>query len=88
MYIQPQVRGIGAGRRLLEQLLADARTIGYEVVRLESLKLLSAAHALYKSVGFVEIPPYAENSMRDYQSQEKMDAYRASAVFMELHFST
>jgi GNAT superfamily N-acetyltransferase len=88
MYIQPQVRGIGAGRRLLEQLLADARTIGYEAVRLESLKLLSAAHALYKSVGFVEIPPYAENSMRDYQSQEKMDAYRASAVFMELHFST
>jgi GNAT superfamily N-acetyltransferase len=87
MYVQPHVRGIGAGRRLLEQLLADARNIGYEAVRLESLKFLAAAHALYKSAGFVEIPPYAENSMKDYQSEEMIEAYRASAVFMELRFA-
>lgn len=86
MYVQPHVRGIGAGRRLVEQLLADARAIGYEAVRLESLKFLSAAHALYRSVGFVEITPYAENSMKDYQAAEKMDTYRFSAVFMELRF--
>ena len=43
MYVQPHVHGIGAGRLLVEQLLADARAIGYEVVRLESLKILSAA---------------------------------------------
>jgi hypothetical protein len=42
MYAQLHLRGIGAGRRLEEQLLADARVIGYEVVRLE---ILSAAHA-------------------------------------------
>jgi GNAT superfamily N-acetyltransferase len=86
MYIQPQARGLGAGRRLVEQLLVDARAIGYEVVRLESLKNLSVAHALYRSVGFVEITPYTENSMKDYQSAEKMDTYRSSAVFMELRF--
>jgi GNAT superfamily N-acetyltransferase len=86
MYVQPDVRGIGAGRRLVERLLADARVIGYEVVRLESLRFLSAAHALYRSVGFVEITPYAENSMKDYQAAEKMDTYRSSAVFMELRF--
>jgi GNAT superfamily N-acetyltransferase len=84
MYVQPHARGIGAGRRLLEQLLSDARAIGYEIVRLESLKFLSAAHALYRSVGFVEITPYAENSMKAYQPAEKMDTYRSSAVFMEL----
>jgi GNAT superfamily N-acetyltransferase len=84
MYVQPHVRGIGAGRRLVEQLLSDARAIGYEIVRLESLKFLSAAHALYRSVGFVEITPYAENSMKEYQPPETMDAYRSSAVFMEL----
>jgi N-acetylglutamate synthase-like GNAT family acetyltransferase len=84
MYVQPQVRGIGAGRRLVERLLADARAIGYETVRLESLKFLSAAHALYRSVGFVEITPYAENSMKDYQPAETMETYRSSAVFMEL----
>jgi GNAT superfamily N-acetyltransferase len=84
MYVQPHVRGIGAGRLLLQQLLSDARAIGYEAVRLESLKFLSAAHALYKSVGFVEITPYAENSMATYQPRETMDRYRSSAVFMEL----
>jgi GNAT superfamily N-acetyltransferase len=84
MYVQPHVRGIGAGRRLVERLLADARAIGYETVRLESLKFLSAAHALYRSVGFVEITPYAENSMKAYQPAETMDTYRSSAVFMEL----
>jgi GNAT superfamily N-acetyltransferase len=84
MYLQPHVRGIGAGRRLLDQLLTDARAIGYEVVRLESLKFLAPAHALYRSVGFVEITPYAENSMKAYQPAEKMETYRSSAVFMEL----
>jgi GNAT superfamily N-acetyltransferase len=85
MYVQPHVRGVGAGRLLLEQLLSDARAIGYEAVRLERLKLLSAAHALYKSVGFAEIIPYAENSMTKYQPRDTMDRYRSSAVFMELH---
>lgn len=84
MYVQPHARGIGAGRRLLERLLSDARAIGYEIARLESLKFLSAAHALYRSVGFVEITPYADNSMKEYQPAEKMDTYRSSAVFMEL----
>ena len=85
MYVQPHVRGVGAGRFLLQQLLSDARAIGYEVVRLESLKFLSAAHALYKSVGFAEITPYAENSMTKYQPRDTIDKYRSSAVFMELH---
>ena len=84
MYVQPHVRGVGAGRLLLQQLLSDARAIGYEAVRLESLMFLSAAHALYKSAGFVEVAPYAENSMTRYQPGDTLDRYRASAVFMEL----
>jgi GNAT superfamily N-acetyltransferase len=86
MYVQPHMRGAGAGRLLLERLLADARSIGYQVVRLESLKVLSAAHALYKSVGFAEITPYAENSMKEYQPAETLDTYHSSALFMELRF--
>ncbi|MES2936632.1 MAG: GNAT family N-acetyltransferase [Pseudomonadota bacterium] len=84
MYVQPRARGLGVGRLLVERLLADARAIGYTAVRLESLKVLEAAHALYRSVGFKEIAPYAENSMKDYQSAEKLDTYRSSALFMEL----
>lgn len=84
MYVQPRARGIGAGRRLLERLLDDARAIGYKTVRLESLKALAAAHALYRSAGFVDVPAYAENSMEDFQAPDTMDRYRSSAVFMEL----
>jgi GNAT superfamily N-acetyltransferase len=84
MYVQPTARGVGAGRLLVDQLLSDARAMRFKTVRLESLRALSAAHALYRSVGFREIEPYAENSMRDYQSPEATEAYRSSAIFMEL----
>lgn len=84
MYVQPSMRGLGAGRALVERLIQDAKELGYLTVRLESLKALSAAHALYRSVGFVEIDPYSENSMKAYQPPETLGAYRTSAVFMEL----
>lgn len=87
MYLRPQARGVGAGRRLLRQLLDDARTIGYRSVRLESLRALAPAHALYRSAGFVEIPPYSQNSMEAYQPAGTMERYRSSALFMELHLA-
>ncbi|NML46397.1 GNAT family N-acetyltransferase [Ramlibacter sp. G-1-2-2] len=84
MYVQPQLRGAGAGRLLLQRLLEDARALGHARVRLESLKALGAAHGLYRSAGFRDIAPYGDNSMRDYQAADALDAYRGSAVFMEL----
>ncbi len=84
MYLQPAARGRGAGRLLLQRLVADARQLGLGCLRLESLKALEAAHGLYRSVGFVDIDPYADNSMRAYQPPEALQAYRDSAVFMEL----
>ena len=84
MYVQPAARGLGAGRLLLQRLVEDARQLGLGCLRLESLKALEAAHGLYRSVGFVDIDPYADNSMQAYQPPEALQAYRASAVFMEL----
>jgi GNAT superfamily N-acetyltransferase len=84
MYIQPHVRGIGAGRALVDRLLLDARDLGYTRVRLESLRALAPAHGLYRSVGFVEVEPYADNSMDAYQDPAMLEAYRRSAIFMEL----
>jgi GNAT superfamily N-acetyltransferase len=84
MYIQPHVRGIGAGRALVDRLLLDARDLGYTRVRLESLRALAPAHSLYRSVGFVEVEPYADNSMDAYQDPATLEAYRRSAIFMEL----
>ena len=84
MYVQPSVRGLGAGRLLVERLLTDAREMQFRTVRLESLRVLSAAHALYRSVGFREIEPYNESSMTDYQAPNALDTYHSSAIFMEL----
>ena len=84
MYVRPEFRGKKIGRWLVEQLIADAKDIGYQKLRLESLKFLTTAHALYRSVGFQDIDPYAGNSMRDYQADEIVPAYQANAVFMEM----
>ncbi len=85
MYVQQHVRGVGAGRALVEQLMADARSLGLRTLRLESLRALTAAHSLYRSVGFAEIQPYATNSMGAYQEATKLGQYQQSAVFMEAH---
>jgi GNAT superfamily N-acetyltransferase len=84
MYIQPHVRGIGAGRALVGRLLRDARELGYAKVCLESLRTLYPAHSLYRSIGFVEVGPYSDNSMNAYQDPETLSAYQKSAIFMEL----
>jgi GNAT superfamily N-acetyltransferase len=87
MYVQPHVRGVGAGRALVERLVQDARALGYTTLRLESLKALAAAHGLYRSVGFKDIDPYSENSMKAYQAPETLSAYRERAMFMRLSFA-
>ena len=84
MYVSPVFRGKGIGRVIVDRLIADARSIGYRRLKLESLKFLEAAHSLYRSVGFREIKPYADNSMKAYQSEENLDRYYSITVFMEM----
>lgn len=59
--MRPEARGSGTGRALAEAAIARARRLGYEVVRLDTLPSLSAALALYASLGFVEIERYNDN---------------------------
>lgn len=69
----------------LHAVLADAKGLGYNTVRLESLRALAAAHNRSRSVGFVEIEPYVANSMDAYQDAATLPTYRKNAVFMEAH---
>ena len=84
MYVPPAYRGKGIGRAMANRLIDDARSIGYRQLRLESLEFLDAAHSLYHSVGFHEIDPYADNSMKSYQPAEQLDQYYSITVFMEM----
>ena len=50
--LDPSVRGRGLGRRLLDELISEARDLGFERLRLETFSLLRAAAHLYRSHGF------------------------------------
>lgn len=61
MYVRPQFRGAGAGRALAGAVMEEARAIGYESMRLDTVPGMDAALGLYRSLGFREIPPYRHN---------------------------
>lgn len=60
MYVTPEERGKGLGRRLVAELEAEARTLGVRRLVLETGTRQLAALALYRAVGFHPIPLYGE----------------------------
>lgn len=55
MYFRPELRGLGLGRRLLITILDAMRAAGYREAYLETTTQMTAARALYASVGFREV---------------------------------
>lgn len=58
MWVDPDSRGLGVGRRLLESLEALARENGVRVLHLETNRNLGEAIGLYRRAGFVEVAPF------------------------------
>ena len=75
LYTRPAFRGRKIGVALAEAVIAAARQLGYERMRLDTLESMVQARRLYKSLGFYEIAPYCFNPFED-------------AVFMELKLSS
>ena len=76
LFVRPEYRDRGLGRVLVEAIIEEARKIGYAHMRLDTIAdRMDRAVALYRSIGFVEIPPYRNNPVD-------------SATFMELDLLT
>ncbi len=60
MYVEPSVRGLGLGRRLLGALEAEARVLGVKQIVLETGPRQPEAIALYSRAGFSEIAAFGE----------------------------
>jgi GNAT superfamily N-acetyltransferase len=61
MFVRPGARSRGVARALLEALEQTARELGYERIRLDTGPKQVHGLALYRSAGYVDVPPYNDN---------------------------
>ncbi len=61
MYVSPAHRGLGLGRRLLDELHRVAAESGCRAIRLDTSDYLTAAIGLYRAAGYREVPDYNGN---------------------------
>jgi ribosomal protein S18 acetylase RimI-like enzyme len=58
LYVSPEGRGSGLGKRLVEAVVREAERIGYREMRLDTLPSMAEAIALYRKSGFEPMEPY------------------------------
>lgn len=75
LYVKPGNRGKHIGRYLVEQIISDAREIGYKHIRLDTFPFMSSAILLYRRYGFYHVERYNNNPA-------------TTAVFMQLDLSS
>jgi ribosomal protein S18 acetylase RimI-like enzyme len=74
LYVRPQHRGTGLGKRLALKVLEEGGSRGYRSIRLDTTPEMAGAIRLYESLGFVPIPPYRPNPIE-------------GAIYMEIEVS-
>jgi len=58
IYVRAEYRGMNLGQLLLDRLLADAASFGYQRVYLDSAMFMKSAQRLYRASGFIDCAAY------------------------------
>ncbi|WP_243318945.1 GNAT family N-acetyltransferase [Geothrix paludis] len=61
LFVRPQGRGLGVGKKLVARLIAEARSMGYAEIVLDTLPTMTEAQTMYLAFGFHDIAPYRPN---------------------------
>jgi DNA-binding MarR family transcriptional regulator/GNAT superfamily N-acetyltransferase len=72
MWVAPQARGLGLGRRLLGELERRASDHGVRVLRLDTNKALVEAISMYRSAGFVEVGAFNREPYADHWFEKRI----------------
>ena len=72
MWLAPETRGLGLGRRLLETLEACARENGALTAHIETSAVSGEALSLYRSTGWVEVPRFNDEPFADHWFEKKL----------------
>jgi DNA-binding MarR family transcriptional regulator len=72
MWVDPQARGLGLGRRLLRELELHAAATGATAVQLETNRALTEAMRLYRSAGYEEVPPFNDEPYAHHWFEKRL----------------
>jgi GNAT superfamily N-acetyltransferase len=75
MYVDPAFRNSGVARAVLRRLIADGQAAGYSRLQLETGVWMVEAHALYRSCGFVDSPPFPDPEFGCHPGFEHLARY-------------
>jgi DNA-binding MarR family transcriptional regulator/GNAT superfamily N-acetyltransferase len=72
MWVAESARGLGIARRLLDELERWAIRSGASAARLETNRALVEAIALYRSTGYVEVPPFNDEPFAHHWFEKQL----------------
>jgi ribosomal protein S18 acetylase RimI-like enzyme len=72
MWVSPNVRGRGVGKKLLQALEDSARKAGAKVIHLETNKSLVEAKELYRRAGYQEVEPFNSEPYANHWFEKKL----------------
>jgi ribosomal protein S18 acetylase RimI-like enzyme len=63
LYVDPEYRNLKIGDALVKALLQEAQSLGYTIMKLDTLERLQAAIKLYLKFGFETVTAYYDNPL-------------------------